>query len=260
MSILQKILTLLRGGATEAGQAVVDKNAIRILDQEIRDAQNALLSSRDDLTKIMAQRNIAERKLADKQAKADEYEGYVKGALAKGDENLAREVALKLAPIEAEVATDRQMITSYDDSIRALQAAIRTAEGNLGRLKQQVDTVRVTESVQRAQSAIAARHSGTNSKMRNALDSLDRVKERQLEQAARLDAAHQLASSDGDTDLRLRLQQAGLVEGASSADSILDRFRVGEAKLVPPAQISHESPPSTPVGAGDASKVDVPRS
>src|SRR5688500_15134854 len=146
MSILQKILTLFRGTATEAGQAVVDKNAIRILDQEIRDAQNELLKSRDDLAKIMAQRNLSEKKLADKQAKAREYEGYIQGALAKGDESLARDVAVKLAPIEAEVDTDRQMIVNYDASIKALHAAIRGAEGNLARLKQQVDTVKVTES------------------------------------------------------------------------------------------------------------------
>lgn len=259
MSILQKILTLFRGTATEAGQAIVDKNAIRILDQEIRDSQNELLKSRDDLTKIMAQRNLSEKKLADKQAKAAEYEGYIKGALAKRDEALARDVALKLAPIEAEITTDRQMIASYDDSIRALQTAIRSAEGNLARLKQQVDTVRVTESVQRAQSAIAARHSGTNSKMRTALDSLERVKERQLEQAARLDAAHQLASTDGDSDLRARLEQAGLVEGGSSADSILDRFRIGEAKLVPPSQLGHDASGAPLQTAIDAETVKVPR-
>jgi phage shock protein A len=258
MSILQKILTLFRGTATEAGQAIVDKNAIRILDQEMRDAQNELLKSRDDLTKIMAQRNLSEKKLGDKQKKAAEYEGYIKGALLKGDEALARDVAQKLAPIEAEIATDRQMIVSYDDSIRALHTAIRGAESNLARLKQQVDTVRVTESVQRAQSAIAARHSGTNSKMRNALDSLERVKERQLEQAARLDAAHQLASSDGDSELRARLQQAGLVEDTSSADSILDRFRVGEARLVPPERLAHE-PTASVDSVSEAEKAKVPR-
>jgi phage shock protein A len=250
MSILQKILTLFRGQATEAGQAIIDKNAIRILDQEIRDAQNELLKSRDDLTKIMAQRNLAEKKLVDKQKKASEYEGYIQGALAKRDESLARDVALKLAPIEAEIGTDGQMIASYDESITALRSAIRSAEGNLARLKQQVDSVRVTESVQRAQSAIAARHTGTNSKMRTALDSLERVKERQIEQAARLDAAHQLASSDGDSDLRARLEHAGLLESRSSADSILERFRVTDARLVPPDQLTHDAAAEKSGGKG----------
>ena len=245
MSLWMKILTLFRGTATEAGQAIVDKNAIKILDQEIRDAQNELLKSRDDLTKIMAQRNLSERKLKDKITKAQEYEGYIRGALAKNDEALARDVAAKLAPIENEIAQDRQMIGGYDDSVRTLQSAIRQAEGNLQRLKQQVDTVKVTESVQRAQSAIAARHSGTNSKMRTALDSLERVKEKQLEQAARLDAAHQLAQGDGDTELRQRLQQAGLMEDETSADNILARFKNKPEVGVAPQQLPHEQ--SVPV-------------
>ena len=232
MSIFQKILTLFRGAATDAGQAVVDANAIKILDQEIRDAQNELLRSRDDLTRIMAQRNLSERKLEDKAAKAGEYEGYIRGALAKGDETLARDVAQKLAPLEAELAAERQVVGSYDQSIGTLQTAIRNAEGNLARLKQQVDTVKVTESVQRAQSAIAARHTGTNSRMRTALDSLERVKERQAEQQARLEAAHELAGIDGDEDLRGRLAQAGLIEDKSSADSILARIQLEKPRTI----------------------------
>lgn len=235
MSILQKLLTLIRGGATEAGQAVVDRNAIRILDQEIRDAESQLLQSRDDLAKIMAQRSLADRKLGDKARKAGEYEGYIRGALAKGDEGLARDVAAKLAPLEGEIADDRKVVASYDDSIRTLHATIRKTESNLARLKQQVDTVKVNDKVQRAQSAIAARHSGANSKMRTALDSLDRIQQRQLETAARLDAAHQLASSDGDEDLRKRLAGAGLLEGESNADDVLARFRSSA-----PKSISHD--------------------
>ena len=46
------------------------------------------------------------------------------------------------------------------------------------RLKHQVDTVRATENVQRAQAAVAQRHSGSNSKLRTAMDSLERIKEK----------------------------------------------------------------------------------
>jgi phage shock protein A len=243
MSLFQKLLTLIRGTAIEAGQSVVDRNAIRILDQEMRDAQNALVQSRDDLAKIMAQRNLAGRKLDDKLAKAAEYEGYVRSAFAKGDEALARDVAVKLAPIEADIKTERQMMSTFDESIRTLQSAIRQTETNLGRLKQQVDTVKVTESVQRAQASIAARHSGSNSKMRTALDSLERVKERQAEHSARLEAAHELAEADGDVELRARLAQAGLLEDNSSADSILARIQQEQPKQIahdPQRKLSHD--------------------
>ena len=38
--MLSKIMTALRGKANESGQAVVDSQALRILDQEIRDSEN----------------------------------------------------------------------------------------------------------------------------------------------------------------------------------------------------------------------------
>ncbi len=41
MAIWSKLFTLGRAGAHEAGSAVVDANALRILDQEIRDADKA---------------------------------------------------------------------------------------------------------------------------------------------------------------------------------------------------------------------------
>src|SRR5690606_4146841 len=96
MSILAKIFTLFRGTANEAGQAVVDKNAIRILDQELRDSTSELAKSKDELTKVMAQRQLSANRGSALLAKRREYEGYVKGALGKGDEALAREVAVKL--------------------------------------------------------------------------------------------------------------------------------------------------------------------
>ena len=109
MAIWTKIITLFRGAAHEAGTAVVDANAMRILDQEVRDAQNALLRSRDDLAKIMAQRKIANDKLNDKKAKQVEYSNYIREALARDNRALAQDVATKLATIEASQSPGRWM-------------------------------------------------------------------------------------------------------------------------------------------------------
>jgi len=225
MSLLQKILTLFRGTAHEAGQAVVDKNAIRILDQEIRDAGNELVRSKEELTKVMAQRQLLSKRIADRQSKKAEYEGYIAGALRKGDENLAREVAERLATVETDLRNDAQTLEQYDGSIRQLKQAISDTERKLARVKQQVDTVKATEAVQRAQGAIAARHAGAHGKVSTALDSLERIQQQQAERGARMEAAAQLEASSGDADLNAKLQNAGLLASESSVDSILDRFR-----------------------------------
>ncbi|MEO8670811.1 MAG: PspA/IM30 family protein [Tahibacter sp.] len=249
-SIFTKIITLFRGAAHEAGSAVVDANAMRILDQEVRDAQTALLRARDDLAKIMAQRKIAADKLADKQAKQNEYGNYIREALSRDNRALAQEVAVKLAQIEADVATDGKVIAEYDASISKLQASSRQAETVISRLKQQIDTVKATESVQRAQAALAAQHAGTGAKLGTALDSLERIKLRQTERAAQLQVAEELAAATGeDTDLHRRLAQAGIVPGEASADSILARFEAQQPKA-----LTHDPAPQLGQSVGAASK------
>ena len=83
MSLFNKIATAIRGGATEVGEAIVDHQALRILDQEIRDADAQLLKSRDELASMMAKRKMADEKIADLQKQMGEYENYAMKALEK---------------------------------------------------------------------------------------------------------------------------------------------------------------------------------
>jgi phage shock protein A len=154
MSLWSKIFTMFRGTATEVGQAVVDSNAIRILDQEIRDASNALVRSREDLTKLMAQRRLVGDKLGPKQAKIAEYGSYIEQLLTRGDEALAGEVAQKLAALESESAEETRLAAQYDANIETLKQSILKAESTIARMRQQVDSVKATENVQRAQANI----------------------------------------------------------------------------------------------------------
>jgi len=76
MNVWSKLLTAMRGTAYEAGEAVVDSQALRILDQEIRDADAELHKSREALANIMAKQKLAGEKVAKVAAKIAEYEQY----------------------------------------------------------------------------------------------------------------------------------------------------------------------------------------
>jgi phage shock protein A len=231
MSLWTKIFTMFRARAHQAGEAVVDANALRILDQEIRDASEALRKSRDDLTTMMAQRKLSQGKVVPKQQKCAEYSGFIEQLLHRGDESLAREVAQKLADLETETESDLQLLAQYDHNIDTLKKSILQAENTIARLKQQVDSVKATENVQRAQAAIASQHSGTNTALRTATDSLERIKQKQLERAAKFDAAKELEQLGSDGDLKAKLAKAGLLEDHSSADSVLARFKARPAQI-----------------------------
>jgi phage shock protein A len=225
MSIWAKIATAVRGGATEAGEAFIDQQALRILDQEIREADGELGKSKDALAGIIAKRKLADKKVESLKSSFSEYEGYAMQALDKGDEALATEIAEKIAGLETELMGEEGVAKSFVDSESQLRKAVAQTESNLKRLKQQVDTVKATETVQKAQAAVAARHSGAGSSMRSALDSLDRLKNKQAERSARLEAASELAGSTEEVSLDDKLKAAGIIDGGASGGDVLARLK-----------------------------------
>ena len=54
MSVIKRVVTLLRGSVREIGESVVDANATRIYEQEIVDARQSIAAARDDLATVMA--------------------------------------------------------------------------------------------------------------------------------------------------------------------------------------------------------------
>ena len=225
MSIWAKVATAVRGGVSEAGEAIVDKQALRILDQEIRDADSELGRSKEALTGIIAKRKLADKKVDSLKSSLTEYEGYAMQALDKDDAGLAIEIAEKIAGLETELLGEEGLAKAFSESEGQLRKTVGQTQANLKRLKQQVDTVKATESVQRSQAAVAARHSGAGSSMRSALDSLDRLKSKQAERAAKFEAASELAESTEEVSLDAKLKAAGIVDGGASGGDVLARLK-----------------------------------
>lgn len=225
MNLWSKMLTALRGGVNEAGEAIVDTQALRILDQEIRDASEELKRSKEALVAIIAQQKVSEEKVSKFKTEIAEYEGYALQALAKEDEALALEVAEKIATLENSLATEMATSEGFSTSAQKLKAAISLADNNIKRLKQQIDTVKATESVQRAQESVSQRYSGSNTKLQTAMDSLERIKEKQALNAAKLQAAEELHVENAEQSLQEKLQQAGIAPNGQQASTVLERLK-----------------------------------
>lgn len=225
MSIFNKIITAVRGGAREAGEAIVDANATRIFEQEIRDSEKHITIAKRDLTEVMAKQMQAARELVQLQTSIKEHEGYALQALEQGNEALAIEVAEKIAELETNLADQQQANESYLKSSDRLKELIKKSERQLTDYKRQLSMVKTTESVQKATSAITDNFSASNSKLLNAKDSLERIKQKQANFDDKLKAAEQLESESGDSSLKAKLQEAGIGAQQSSAQSILDRLK-----------------------------------
>ena len=223
--LLRKMFTALRGKATETGEAIVDSQGIRILEQELRDAKTAMNRANEELTTIMARRNLAAKEVDTLSDKMAEYEKSAMAALEKGEQSLAEEVAGEIARLESEREIAQANVTQYDGTIEALKSTIAKSKSEIRRVEQQMSHVKATEAAQKAQAAVASQHAGQNASMNSAVASLERIKERQALQAEKLKIGESMQAQDSGADLEARLSQAGIGKQQTSGSDVLARLK-----------------------------------
>ncbi|MDQ0837303.1 PspA/IM30 family protein [Sphingomonas faeni] len=224
MAIWSKLFTLGRAGAHEAGSAVVDANALRILDQEIRDADKAQGKARDDLAGLVARRRILETEVESFRAQAAKYEASARIAVEKGNMDLARQVAQRIADLEQDIALKTPQVEDMRAAEEQIHTAVAQTDRKIEQLRREVDVVKVNESVQKAQASVASGSMGAGNKLGSAADSLARIRERQAIRGERIKAAGELEDRRTGADLDEKLRLAGIGPGQSSADDVLARL------------------------------------
>jgi phage shock protein A len=222
-ALWRRLVTAVRGGVNELGEAIAESQALRILDQEIRDNDAELHRVRATLAETMARYKVAQECLQAANAKLEDYDGYALKALKAGEDALAREIAAKIALLEIERDGHAGQVRGYADGIANLRKVAAQFESAIKRMKQQVDTVRATESVQRAQTAVAQRREGSDVRARTALDSLARIKRRQADRGAQLEATETMAGEDDALDAKLR--RAGIIADEDRTEAVLSRLK-----------------------------------
>ena len=138
MSIWSKLSALFRGTAHDGAQTIVDANALRILDQEIRDADNAQGKARDELAKLVARRRALETEVAQLTDQSKKYESSARAAMNKGDQALALEVAQRIADLEKDAgqkATQMNELRAAEEKLLAEFRARRQARHPAPRVK-----------------------------------------------------------------------------------------------------------------------------
>jgi phage shock protein A len=221
MSVWGKLFTALRGGANEAAEAVADSQAMRILDQELRDADNALRQARSDLAGMMATAKRIEKRVEDSRAKEQRDIQNARAAMDAGREDLARGLAERVATARADLTRDEADLEKMRAQQTNMMRVVKETEARIQTMKREVESVKATDSLQRAQKAIASSHAGVNSRLGSAVGSLDRIRDRQSHMAARLEAGEEMAALESGADLDRQLLEAGIGGKTSSVDDIL---------------------------------------
>lgn len=225
MNVLSKMMTALKGTINEVGEAIVDSQAIRILDQEIRDASEDIKYSKKKLNELIAKQKLAEEKVEQLKVIIVEHEDYAKKALKKKDKKLAHDLAVKIAESENKLNAEISSAKNFKQQVQQLEESIQQAERDVQRMKQQVDTVKATESMQKAQATVSVRRGGSKAKLQTAMDSLERIKERQALKSKSIDSEKDALGKVSDPDLEKRLEEAGIKPKSNTAEAVLERLK-----------------------------------
>lgn len=251
MSLLTKLFTALRGGATEIGQAIVDTQDIRILEQEVRDGEAKLAKARADLATLMGKESVSRGKLEQMKVKYEQDVAILERLVAENREpGLQEELAGRIATLETAIQDEANTFTEYGRTRAMLESTIKALSDKIAQVKRDVDKVKVTASVQSAQKAIMAQGQGIASSVGGAAATLQRIKEKQEGLAAQFQAQQQIEDATSGKDLDRRLAAAGVTSGPGTAASVLARARQKAALPAPGATAALPLPTgsSTPEG------------
>lgn len=231
MGILKSLFTLGKSFVAQAEEAIDEAQGVRMLEQHIRDAKAELDKAGKSRVDLLARVKLSHDKLNDLRERKASLETRALAAMSKNvDAALLNEVAEEIARLENAILAEEQVLTNLEASRDAVEKAVTATGQRIAQFEQQLEVVKATEAMQRAQQAVTTSTVGAASNVSTAAESLKRLQTRQAERQARLDAAAQLEKVADGRDLDEKLAQAGIgATNKSNAQDVLARLRVNKA-------------------------------
>ncbi|MFM9941995.1 MAG: PspA/IM30 family protein [Hyphomicrobiaceae bacterium] len=224
--MFKMLTTLVRGAAAEAEQAVFDANALRILEQQLRDAAGALEHSKKELACAMAHRASEARAVEALNQRIAELEHAAGDALTGGREDLAREAATVIAATEDERTERTASMKRFDVDIARLRQLSEDGRKRLVDLRRGLEIARAQEALRRAgANGRRALATGTGS-LREAEATLAKIREGHMKSEDFAEACEALDAEASGKVLDDRLAAAGFGPSLKTKpDDVLARLR-----------------------------------
>jgi phage shock protein A len=222
--MIKTVLTLVRGAAAAAEEELVDRNALWVLDQQIRDATAAIARSKRALALAIAQDEAEGRRLEATLTRIADLETRTVAALTAGREDLAQEAAEAIALMEADRDAIKKARASFAAEATQLKACVTQASQRLAELERGRRIAQAAEAVRR----MKVESTGTTGAacLAEAETTLRRLRERQAQDTAAAAALDRLDAGTAPDGIAHRLEAAGFgPRTRPTADSVLQRLR-----------------------------------
>jgi phage shock protein A len=222
--MFKTLFTLVRGAAAAAEDEMIDRSALLILDQQIRDAASAVERGKRALAVAIAHDEAEGKRLDATLARIADLEERAVAALAGGREDLASEAAESIAMMEADRDAVREARATFAREIAHLKRTTADAGRRLAELKRGRRIAQAAEAVRRLKTRGPGGLGGATA-LADAEATLRRLRERQAEDAA-IDASMESLDADAAVDtIATRLEAEGFGKRTRpTAADVLDRL------------------------------------
>ncbi|MEQ1578393.1 MAG: PspA/IM30 family protein [Hyphomicrobium sp.] len=207
--MLKTLTTLLRGAVAEAEEAVFDANAIRVLEQQLRDAAGSLEHCKRELACAMAHQASEGRAVAALAARIAELELSAKQALVAGREDLAEDAATVIAANEDERLERHAAVGRFDTDIRRLKQIAEDGRRRLMDLRRGLEMARAQDALRRAGANGRRALASGSGALREAEGTLAKIRELQARDDDVSAALDELERHGSARDLSERFETAG---------------------------------------------------
>lgn len=237
--MLKTLATLLRGQAAEAEENLADRNAFRILDQQIRDVMADAELGKRALAVAMVQQEADGRRAAKAEATLADLELRAVAALQGGREDLAREAAAAILAVEADRDAARSTHADCGTEVAAMQAAYRDAARRLAALQRGRSVAQAAEAVRRLRAGARHGNLAAASSLADGEATLARLRTRQCREKAVEGALGTIESAPAEvtaSSVAARLGANGFGAAATpSLDDVMNRLASKARAAVPAA-------------------------
>lgn len=226
MNLWRKLNTLLRASAQEPAARLVDANSIRIFEQELRDAEQAIARAKRELAGLMAEKKRLERDNDALQQAITRREQQAMAALSQEENNLAGELADHIADDENLLQRQQQQLGLLRQRETDLRHQLRNSARALRHYHAELRLARANRHAEQVSGELKGHTRNLTSHLEDMEQSMRRIHEQQalfMDRDAALDELNQEGSGQG---LDERLREAGIDTGEHRGQQVLERLKL----------------------------------
>lgn len=229
--------TLVRGASAEAEETLFEINAVRILEQQLREAAYALEQSKRELACAMAHQASEKRAVEALDGRIADLETSATAALAGGRMDLAEEAATVIAATEDERGQRQAAVERFDVDILRLREMADDGRRRLADLRRGLEMARAQEALRRAGANGRKALATGSGALREAESTLARIREAHRKADDVAAAAEALDATATGRDLDQRLSDAGFgPQRKTRPADVMARLRARQSSAVTPPE------------------------